>query len=355
MLLSLASLGARLKEENLTCIVQKDGRILTSKLRGIRPLLDWIAQGEALHGACAADRIVGKAAALLYALMGVKGVFAEAISESGLAVLKKYGICAEYETLTPNIINREGTGLCPMEQTVLSIDEPSAAYAALKEKAERLRGTAQENGGLMPEKMTNRKLAALETRKKLLITAKQIIREKGLVNTSVEEITRACGVANGTFYTYFKRKEDVVFAISHDMFREIYEEAQRYDGTFMDRLAFYMVTFSGHIERDGLKLCQEWVRNTVDPDLVENPYDREKLRMDNDCMKGMIQTGVERGELKEDTPVGALADALTDVIYGEMLCWDMSGGAYGFEERTKTFCTKFLPAMMKPYLSGNAK
>ena len=204
----------------------------------------------------------------------------------------------------------------------------------------------------MSEKMTNRKLAALETKKKLLDAAKSIIREKGLVNTSVEEITK---VAHGTVYTYFKRKEEVVFAISRDMFREIYEEAQRHDGSFMNRLTFYMVTFSGHIERDGLKLCQEWVRNTVDPDLVENAYDREKLRMDEEAMKGVIEAGVARGELKEDTPVDALAAALTDVIYGEMLCWDMSGGAYSFEERTETFCAMFLPAMMKPYLSGNAE
>lgn len=207
----------------------------------------------------------------------------------------------------------------------------------------------------MSEKMTNRKLAALETKKKLLETAKNIIREKGLVNTSIEEITKACGVSNGTFYTYFKRKEDVVFALSRDMYREIYEEAQAYDGPFMDRLVFYMVNFSGHIERDGLKLCQEWVRNTVDPNLVENPYNKDKLGMDIDSMKGIINKGVERGELKGDTPVDALADALTDMIYGEMLCWDMSGGAYSFEARTKKFCSMFLPSMMKPYLNDNEK
>ena len=207
----------------------------------------------------------------------------------------------------------------------------------------------------MSEKMTNRKLAALETKKKLLETAKNIIREKGLVNTSIEEITKACGVSNGTFYTYFKRKEDVVFALSRDMYHEIYEEAQAYDGPFMDRLVFYMVNFSGHIERDGLKLCQEWVRNTVDPDLVENPYNKDKLGMDIDSMKGIINKGVERGELRGDTPVDALADALTDMIYGEMLCWDMSGGAYSFEARTKKFCSMFLPSMMKPYLNDNEK
>ena len=62
-------------------------------------------------------------------------------------------------------------------------------------------------------KMTNRQLAALETKRKLLEAAKRIVCEKGLINTSVEEITKSCGVSNGTFYTYFKRKEDIVFAL----------------------------------------------------------------------------------------------------------------------------------------------
>lgn len=205
----------------------------------------------------------------------------------------------------------------------------------------------------MEKKMTNRQIAALETRRKLLAAAKKLVCEKGLVNTSIEEITKACGVSNGTFYTYFKRKEDVVFALSQEMYQGIYEEAQAHDGPFMERLVFYMVNFSGHIERDGLKLCQEWVRNTVDPDLAEPPYNKNKLYVDLDSMKGMITKGVERGELKEDTPVDALAGALVDVIYGEMLCWDMSGGAYSFEKRTKEFCSLFLPAMMKPYLREN--
>ena len=149
--------------------------------------------------------------------------------------------------------------------------------------------------------MTNRQLAAMETRKKLLEAAKKIISEKGLVNTSIEEITKACGVSSGTFYTYFKRKKDVVFELSREMYQGIYEEAQAHDGSFMERLIFYMVNFSGHIERDGLKLCQEWVRNTVDPDLIGPPYNKSKLQMDIDSMKGMIEKGMERGELTDDT------------------------------------------------------
>lgn len=200
--------------------------------------------------------------------------------------------------------------------------------------------------------MTNRQLAALETKKKLLDTAKRIIYEKGLVNTSVAEITKACGVSNGTFYTYFKRKEDIIFALSGEIYREILEKAQSYVGTFMERLVFYMVNFSGYIERSGLKLCQEWVRNTVDPLLAENPGGKSKLSLDIDSIKELIESAIERGELKENTPADSLSHTLVDVLYGEMLCWDMSGGAYSFEERTKEFCEMFLPAIIKPYLNG---
>lgn len=135
----LSRLRGRLEREDLTCIVQKGDRILTSRRRGIRPLLEWIAQGEDLRGASAADKIVGKAAALLYVLMGVNEVFAGTLSESGLAVLTRKGIRVEYAVLTPHIVNRAGTGLCPMEETVLAVDDPAAAYVALREKAEKLR------------------------------------------------------------------------------------------------------------------------------------------------------------------------------------------------------------------------
>ena len=46
----------------------------------------------------------------------------------------------------------------------------------------------------------------------------------------------------------------------------------------------------------------------------------------------------------------ALAGALVDLLYGQMLCWDMSGGAYGLEARTRAFCDRFLQSLINPYL-----
>lgn len=198
--------------------------------------------------------------------------------------------------------------------------------------------------------MTNRQLAALETKKKLLQAAKEIICQKGLANTSVAEITKKCGVANGTFYTYFKRKEDVVFALSQEMYQEVLDKALACPGAFIKRLSFFMVSFTDCIEKSGLKLCQEWVRNTVDPALVENETDRGKLAFDIHSLSELLNDGVKRGELDPAAPIDILAHTLTDLLYGEMLCWDMSGGEYSLAERTKEFCNRFLESIMAPYL-----
>lgn len=55
--------------------------------------------------------------------------------------------------------------------------------------------------------MNNRQLAALETKRKLMEAAQKLICEKGLNDTSVEQITETAGVSKGTFYTYFKKKK----------------------------------------------------------------------------------------------------------------------------------------------------
>ena len=201
--------------------------------------------------------------------------------------------------------------------------------------------------------MTNRQKAALETRKKLIEAARQIVSERGLAGTQVEEITKLCGVSKGTFYTYFKRKEDVVYAICWGKFDEIRDAALASREPFPVRLTGYMVDFCAYIEKESLKLCQEWIRNTADPDFAGNQFGSDKLQLDIAAVTALIEDGVRRGELKKNAPVELLSHTLVDVMYGEMLCWATSNGAFRFSEKTQDFCDKFLNGLLKPYLNEN--
>jgi len=113
-----------------TCVVRTaDGELLTSDEHGILPTLRWLrGNPELLRGAQVADKVIGKAAALLFAYGGVRSVWAARMSEAARDFLRAAGIDFGCDELVPAILNRDGTGLCPMEQRAMGIEEPGAAF-----------------------------------------------------------------------------------------------------------------------------------------------------------------------------------------------------------------------------------
>ena len=70
---------------------------------------------KALKGAIIADKVIGKLAGSLLAISGVKQIYADVISEYAIPILKEYNIEFNYKTKVPFIINKDNTGMCPME------------------------------------------------------------------------------------------------------------------------------------------------------------------------------------------------------------------------------------------------
>lgn len=120
-----------------TCALCRDDDIYTTTQRGVKPLLDWIKLKTDLKGFSAADKVVGKAAAFLYILLGISEIYALVISDAACGVFERFGITAKYEKRVEYIINRDGSGKCPMEQAVWEISSPEQALdAVLKKSAE---------------------------------------------------------------------------------------------------------------------------------------------------------------------------------------------------------------------------
>ena len=121
--------------DGITCIVLKAGNDpLISRVRGVKPIVGWIEEGADLKDAAVFDTIVGRAAAMMYILAGVGFVYGRVMSRGGAAELEKAGISYEAGEYTDRIVNRQGTGMCPMEETVLEITDPEEAFSALKAK-----------------------------------------------------------------------------------------------------------------------------------------------------------------------------------------------------------------------------
>ncbi len=125
--------------EGHTLALCKDGSIIVSDKRGVAPMVDFLREGRELSGYCAADRVVGKATAMLFVKAGIKEVYAEVISESAEAFLKSHGIVVSFGKRTEHIMNRAKNGPCPMESLVEGIDDIKTGVVIITNKLDEMR------------------------------------------------------------------------------------------------------------------------------------------------------------------------------------------------------------------------
>lgn len=75
------------------------------------------------------------------------------------------------------------------------------------------------------------------TRDKLTIAAREVFVEKGYHSTKVVDIIERAGCGHGTFYDYFKSKDDVLMAILGELIREL-DRLGESSRVLMERIAF---------------------------------------------------------------------------------------------------------------------
>lgn len=129
---------ALLETGEYTCVLCREELVYTATDRGVKPLLNWLDSGLDLKSFSAADRVVGRATAFLYCLLGVKEVYARVMSRPAAEVLQNNGIATQTDQLVDGIINRRGTGPCPFEAAVMDIHNPQEALAAIRRKIEQM-------------------------------------------------------------------------------------------------------------------------------------------------------------------------------------------------------------------------
>ena len=110
-----------------------------AKGMGVKPILLFLENEPAsLKGAEVADRTIGKAAAILLVLGGVQYVYGEVMSVSGRDYLETAGIATGYGSLVEWINSRDGSDICPLERSVIKVDDPQEGYKAIKDTLHRL-------------------------------------------------------------------------------------------------------------------------------------------------------------------------------------------------------------------------
>lgn len=193
------------------------------------------------------------------------------------------------------------------------------------------------------KKMTNRQLKALETKKALFESAMSLFKEQGFDNVYIEDIAAKAGTSKGSFYTYFKTKDDVI--IEH--YKKIDEQ---YESVFRELPA----TLKASEKLLKVLIAGIIFSEKYDPEILSivlinqlNQKDAASFIMNRKrnlykITHHLIEEGQLNGEFVSEFDSNHLTDMLLCYYKGIYLDWCLTKGEFDFVERSKNELSLFI-------------
>ena len=166
----------------------------------------------------------------------------------------------------------------------------------------------------MAEKISLRKQKKFQARQKILLAAAQQFETQGFANTSIADIMQAANLGVGTFYNYFRSKEDVLLTLAKNL-REDMEEK---------------ILQVGEVNQSSpelLELCCVCTAKLIDENrfilplfLSASEYSDKPEQIPESLSPGfkelfdkIILRGQERGEFRYDVPTNIISEMIHSI------------------------------------------
>ncbi len=192
---------------------------------------------------------------------------------------------------------------------------------------------------------------AERTKAKLLASARKLISERGFDQVSVEDITKDSGVAKGTFYHYFKCKEDVVKSLSDETARVSLENALHHEGGAVERCNFYILSVYQDCQWNGVRLVRQWMRESIENEMMI-PQTEEALCDIYSAMETIVTAhqGEGPGELVKDAPVETVCRLLVSHFIGVITVWCILNGSFDISKDPGEYTKLDVQNLLGPFL-----
>ena len=155
-----------------------------------------------------------------------------------------------------------------------------------------------------------------EKRASIALSAIKLFCEKGIQQTSIDEIAKSAEVAKGTIYLYFKNKEEIVFTIWDILSAQHQETFQKNITVNMSAKEKILEYFNFNQLQEEfdkeqiLKLFQHFISSMlIDETQLYTAYFESFFKKDYDFIFLYLNEGIDKGELIIDD-----VDNLTNII-----------------------------------------
>ncbi len=174
------------------------------------------------------------------------------------------------------------------------------------------------------------------TKSKIVSAAWRLFYEYGYEDTTVDEIIRESGTSKGSFYHYFKTKEELMGTLAYlfdEKYTEIWPEVLKIDNAF-EKLIFMNERLFGMIE------------DSISIDLVARLYSSQLVtkgekqfidysRVYYKLLRNVVSDGQKSGEIRSDLSCNEIVKMYALIERGLLYDWCICGGNYPLKDYSR--------------------
>ncbi|HHZ01320.1 MAG TPA: TetR/AcrR family transcriptional regulator [Tissierellia bacterium] len=175
----------------------------------------------------------------------------------------------------------------------------------------------------MEKRLTNRDLQALETERKVTDMAMKLVREYGYDQVTISQICNACGVAKGTFYSYFNSKKDILIKLTSRFNKElsqlfIYDEDLSAVTLYQNAVTAYL----NYVKKDGHDFTKSYVKAMIDEELAtENT--KTSIELQKEFIDKVLSKGIRDGDFQLNMSYDDFFEIFSAALMGVLTQWCM--------------------------------
>lgn len=198
------------------------------------------------------------------------------------------------------------------------------------------------------EKKPTRKEQAQMTKRNIYQAAISLIESKGYENVSIEDITNRANTAKGTFYLYFKSKQDLIYhtiAMYDEIAKNSYEKAKEFR-TFEEQLVHYLIYANTEILVIGEKILTALLGHNLNAKEKFVTVEGREIYL---ALGQMIERGYETGELSRMQEKQFYMEMIVIFIQGLDYYWCNATETFDYIKATQIQARIFAKGMIALY------
>lgn len=185
---------------------------------------------------------------------------------------------------------------------------------------------------------------ANDRRERIIGAAWKLFREKGFAETTINDIINEAGISKGTFYYYFRSKDDLLDTLSEILDREY----ERLDGVEPQDLSCFDKLMWLNYE------VHSFMEKNIDYRLLSYLYSAQIIKEDFSSLlnrnryyyryvERLMYEGQKNGELTDEMTVSEMVSFFSMGERALVTEWCMQNGSFSFGEYSR----KLFPIMMQ--------